>query len=112
MTERRLKVLIVCPYPYGAVPGQRFRYEQYLEILRDAGIDAEIAPFLSEAAMGILYKPGRHAAKALCVLGGFLRRFALMLRLFRYDWIFLFREASPLGPPIFEAAMFLLGRRV
>lgn len=110
--RRRQKVLIVCPYPKGGAPGQRFRFEQYLDILRDAGIDTEIAPFLSADVVKFLYKPGYYARKMAGVIAGFMRRCALMFRIFRYDYIFIFREASPIGPPLFEALMFLTRRRV
>jgi hypothetical protein len=40
------KVLILCPYPLGTAPGQRFSIEQYLGILKEAGIETVVEPFL------------------------------------------------------------------
>ena len=106
------KVLILCPYPTGSAPGQRFRYEQYLEILKNAAIQTVIAPFLSYNAMKVLYKPGHYFAKIRGVISGFFSRFLLLFNVFSYDYIFVHREASPFGPPIFEFLLFLLKRRV
>src|SRR5262249_17993442 len=85
---------------------------QYLEILKKADIETHFDPFFSDATMSVLYKRGHTAEKALGVVSGFIRRLRTLLRLPRYDYVFLFREASPLGPPIFEALMFLMRKKV
>ena len=110
--KRRTRVLLLCPYAQGSVPGQRFRYEQYLDQLRAHGIDIEIEAFLDEGAMRILYAPGNYLAKAAYVISGFCRRAAMLFRAPRYDFVFLFREASPIGPPIIEWALFMMGCKV
>ena len=104
--------LILCPYPLGISPGQSFRFEQYLDILRANGIGIEIQSFLDMETMRILYKPGHVFKKVTNVLAGFLRRVAGLRRVFDYDYIFIHREATPIGPPFIEAALFLLQRRV
>ena len=106
------RVLLLCPYPKGSVPGQRFRYEQYLEHLRARGIEIEIEAFLDERAMRILYARGHYLAKAAHVMLGFLRRAAMLFRAPAYDFVFVFREASPIGPPIIEWALFMMGCKV
>lgn len=110
--ESRRRVLLLCPYPRGSVPGQRFRYEQYLEKLTAAGIDFDIESFLDEGAMRVLYSRGNYALKAFHVLRGFLRRAAMLPRASGYDFVFLFREASPIGPPIVECLLFAMGCKV
>jgi hypothetical protein len=112
LTKNSTSVLILCPYPTGSVPGQRFRYEQYLEILKNANINITIAPFLSTGSMNILYKPGHIFSKTKEVITGFWGRFLIMFHVFNYDYIFVHREASPFGPPIFELMLFLLKRKV
>lgn len=106
------KVLILCPYPLGIAPGQRFRFEQYLDILRERGIVINVRPFLDMDTMRILYKPGHMVKKVWGVIAGFVRRLQILPSVFGYDYIFIFREATPLGPPFVEAILFLLGRRV
>lgn len=40
--------------------------------------------------------------KGMAILGGLLRRFFLLFRLSKYDYLFIHREATPIGPPFFE----------
>jgi glycosyltransferase involved in cell wall biosynthesis len=97
-----MRILFVVPYPPGKAPSQRFRFEQYLGLLTEAGHTYRLVPFLSDATWAILYKPGQAVAKALGIIGGFLRRAALLFTVSSYDYVFIHREASPIGPPIFE----------
>lgn len=97
-----MKVLFVTPYPHGEAPSQRFRFEQYYQALDKAGIEYDVAPFLDNATWQILYKPGHTLQKVWGILKGFGRRKMLMLRLGKYDRVFIHREASPIGPPVFE----------
>lgn len=97
-----MRILFVIPYPPGRAPSQRFRFEQYLDILTAAGHQYRLAAFLSVATWDILYKPGHTAAKALGIIGGFVRRIGLLFQVPAYDFVFIHREAAPVGPPVFE----------
>ena len=97
-----MQILFLVPYPVGKAPSQRFRFEQYFEFLTAAGHTYRVSPFVSEATWVILYKPGHQLRKALGVLAGFARRTATLLTLARYDYVFIHREAAPVGPPVFE----------
>ncbi|MBO0357358.1 glycosyltransferase family 4 protein [Hymenobacter sp. BT186] len=97
-----MRILFVVPYPPGKAPSQRFRFEQYLDLLTEAGHTYQLVSFLSDATWAILYKPGHTVAKALGIVGGFLRRAALLFTVPGYDYVFIHREASPIGPPFFE----------
>lgn len=99
-----MKILFVDPYPYGKAPSQRFRFEQYLPLLAEAGHTYKMASFLDEQTWGILYKPGHALSKVKGILKGFLSRFLLLFTLPGYDFVFIHREASPIGPPWFEWA--------
>jgi glycosyltransferase involved in cell wall biosynthesis len=100
-------IAFVVPYPMGIAPGQRFRFEHYLQHLKQRGFQIEWYPFLQLSTHAIIYKPGNTWKKALGVLDGYRRRLAQIPRLLKADWIFIYREAAPLGPPVFE---WLLGR--
>lgn len=102
LKSARLKVLLLCPAPLGRMPSQRFRFEQYLEVLNRSGIEIEVAPFLELAALSILYKGGSHFRKVASVMQGFYNRLKLASRFRKYDRIFLSREAAPIGPPMIE----------
>ena len=97
-----MRILFVVPYPPGQAPSQRFRFEQYLDALTTAGHTYRLAPFLSAETWAILYKPGHLVTKALGILGGFGRRLGLLATVPNYDFVFIHREAAPLGPPVLE----------
>ena len=106
-------ILFLIPYPPGRAPSQRFRFEQYLEALTAAGHRYRLAPFLSVATWNILYKPGQTVAKALGILGGFGRRIGLLFQVPAYDFVFIHREAAPIGPPVLEWLIAkVLGKRI
>lgn len=67
-----------------------------------AGHDFHTFPFFDAAAAAILYQPGRLFKKVLGVMRGFWGRLKLTARIRQYDYIFIQREASPIGPPVFE----------
>jgi glycosyltransferase involved in cell wall biosynthesis len=107
-----MKILILAPYPHGEAPSQRFRFEQYLGALRDNQIEYDFEPFLDLKTWQILHKPGRFWAKLLGVMRAFVRRMALMFRLKEYQYVFIHREASHVGPPIFEFLIWLLNKKI
>ena len=97
-----MHILFIVPYPTDKAPSQRFRFEQYYTLLDQKGITYEIKPFLSNEIWDILYVPGRFPKKAMGILGGLLKRFMLLFSLKRFDYIFIHREATPIGPSFFE----------
>jgi glycosyltransferase involved in cell wall biosynthesis len=108
------KVLFLVPYPIRLAPSQRFRVEQFEPYLKEAGIDYCIEPFIDEKTWSILYKKGNTILKAMGILKGYLRRFRLALfEAGKFDYIFVHREATPLGPPVIEWIIAkLLGKKV
>lgn len=55
----------------------------------------------------MLYKKGGNLSKVLSLFAGFSKRLMLLPTLGKYDFIFIHREAAPVGPPLFE---WLVGR--
>lgn len=97
-----MKILFVVPYPIGQAPSQRFRFEQYFHILANQEIYYQVQSFWDEKTWAILYRPGQAWAKVFGMARGFCRRIALLFQLQPYDFVFIHREVSPIGPPIFE----------
>jgi glycosyltransferase involved in cell wall biosynthesis len=97
-----LRILFLIPYPPGQAPSQRFRFEQYLSSLTEHGYEYRLAPFLDDATWLRLYQPGQAVRKALGIIGGFGRRLKHLLAAPSYDYVFVHREAAPLGPPVLE----------
>jgi len=96
------RVLFLFPYPPDTAASQRFRFEQYLPCLQDNGWEYDKQAFLSTKTWAVLYKKGHHIAKITGILAGFWRRFWLLFSLYKYNIVFIHREASPIGLPIFE----------
>lgn len=96
------KVLIICPYPIGKAPSQRFRFEQYLTFLEENGFEITSKPFIDLKTWDLLYKPGLFFQKTIGMLKSTGKRFLLLFTLKKYDFIFMHREAMQFGPPIIE----------
>ncbi|MCR9251940.1 MAG: glycosyltransferase [bacterium] len=97
-----MKILFIAPYPFDEAPSQRFRFEQYFKILEENSIEYDFKPFLDQNAWRILYKSGNIIKKVGGILRGFNKRLALIFRARKYKFIFIHREATPLGPPFIE----------
>lgn len=97
-----MRIAFLVQLPKRVSPGQRFRIEQYEASLEKKGFSIETFSFLDEETYRILYQPGHLWQKSVGVLKGFLRRIAFLFKAGKYDFIFLQREAAPVGPPVFE----------
>jgi glycosyltransferase involved in cell wall biosynthesis len=100
--QKNKKIAFLVPYPKGIAPGQRFRFEQYLGVLEESKVEYQILSFLDDKTHSILYKKGYLLEKVWGVLKGYLRRFWHLLKIISYDYVFVYRELSPFGFPIFE----------
>jgi glycosyltransferase involved in cell wall biosynthesis len=98
----RKKVLFIVPYPLREAPSQRFRFEQYFAVLKANSIDFDVQAFLPQTLWRVFYGTGNVPKKSLVILGGFWRRIVCLTGVWRYDFVFIHREAAPIGPPIFE----------
>lgn len=106
-----MKVLIVAPYPKNEAPSQRFRFEQYLAFLETQHFQFTYASFWGMSTWKILYHPGKSFQKFFGLMMGFARRIFLMVSIASYDFIWIHREAAPIGPPVFEWMIAKLWRK-
>lgn len=91
------------PYPMKLAPSQRFRVELFLPELDKAGIHYTLQSFIDEKGWVSLYKKGSLLSKLKAVQMGYARRWkAIFFTVAKHDFVFIHREAAPLGPPIFE----------
>ena len=95
------KILFLVPYPPGQAPSQRFRFEQYFFSLPKSDYLYRARPFLSKKAWTVLYSRNRPLIITY-LLFSYLKRFAHSIEAANYDIIFIHRELTPLGFPIFE----------
>lgn len=104
-----MKILFWVPYPTEGA-SNRYRVEQYLPYLKKAGIQYCLRPFWSSRAYRILYKKGHNFTKCYYFTLGTLSRLFDLTTVFRYDLIFIHREAYPVGGAFFEIILSLLRR--
>jgi len=97
-----MSVIFITPYPLKKAPSQRFRFEQHFERIKEKDITIHHQSFFSVSAWNTIYKDGKSLIKVYYILIGFLNRCLILLRSKKYDFYFIHREASPIGPPIFE----------
>jgi len=102
-----IRVLALVPYPSGRAPGQRYRIEQWIPLLRREGIHVTLSPFLSRRGMDLMYESGHVGTKAWETLSGYVRRIGQALWAGSADVIFVYREAALLGPALIEQLLAL-----
>ena len=96
------RIFFIAPYPFGAAPSQRFRFEQYFDFLREEGFEIEEHPFYDEKMWKTLYSEGNTLKKTWGLLKSIARRKLLLFKLHKADHIFIHREVAHVGPPVFE----------
>ena len=96
-----MRILFLTPYPHTSAPSQRFRFEQYYTALNERGVLFDREAFWTEKAWKILYAKGQIFSKIFWLFYGWLKRLLLIFRLGKYDYVFIHREADPLGMPLF-----------
>ena len=102
MENKKKEILFIAQYPENISPGQRFRFELYKEVLENNGFKITTHSFLDKEGYDIIHQSGFFFPKIWAVLKGYLKRIALLFEINRVSFIFLQREAAPLGPPVFE----------
>jgi glycosyltransferase involved in cell wall biosynthesis len=96
------KILFLVPYPVGESPSQRFRFEHFFPLLRERGFTVKVQSFLNSQNWQIFFKPGKPIQKIWALFAGFSRRWVAIAQAPFYDFVFIHREATPLGPPMTE----------
>jgi len=97
-----LKVLLLAPAPLNISPGQRFRFEHYIPSAKSNDVCFYVKPFFTKKAWGILHVKKHYSEKFLEIILGLLKRTFLLFTIFRFDFVYIYRETAPIGPPIFE----------
>ena len=96
------KILILANHRKDRSPGQRFRFEQYIDFLDQNGFECEFSYLLSETDDKSFYSKGKWISKFFIVLKCFFIRLKNVNRAKNYDIVFVFREAFFTGTTFFE----------
>ncbi len=99
-----IRMLCVTPYPHHSAD-TRYRIEQFVPGLEQAGIHIVIRPFMSERLFAIYPKSGKQLMKFYEITTAMARRLLDLIRARKYDVVFLHKEAFALGPPWLERAL-------
>jgi glycosyltransferase involved in cell wall biosynthesis len=97
-----MKILFLVPYPPKEAPSQRFRFEQYFDVLANHNFTIEVESFLPPKDWKVFYEKGGALKKCVLLVKGFLRRFRSLFTAAGFDFVFIHREVTPIGPPLFE----------
>jgi glycosyltransferase involved in cell wall biosynthesis len=106
-----MKILFLIPYPLKESPSQRFRFEQYFKTLKNQGFTIQCQSFLSTDNSQLFYKRGHPLKKTLTLIRGIAKRIYALLIAPSCRFIFIHREASSVGPPVFEWVLAKLLRK-
>lgn len=88
------KILFIVSNRKDRSPGQRFRFEQYIQHLEENGYTCDFSPLLgTERLDKLFYGKGNPLRKALILLRNFRQRMADLRKSGNYDIIFIYREA-------------------
>ncbi len=105
------RVLFIVPYPSEGA-SNRLRVEQYLPFLEKESISYRVRPFVGRRFYRILYAKGRHLTKAFYFLLAIINRLLDIFRAFKFDVIFIHREALPIGTAFIEKIFSMTGKRI
>jgi glycosyltransferase involved in cell wall biosynthesis len=98
----RGRILYIVQHRLNRSPGQRYRCEQYLKYLEEAGFEYTYSPIIVTAQEDEAFYKGGLLSKFLMFLKAFYRRWKDVVRAKDYDIIFIYREAFMTGTTMFE----------
>lgn len=96
------KVLIITNHRKNRSPGQRFRFEQYLNFLESNGYQITFSYLLNKKDDKYFYKEGSVFNKVIILIKSFLKRYKEVKTYDNYNIIFVYREAFFTGSTFFE----------
>jgi len=94
------RILFLVPYPIGEIPSQRFRFEQYLLMLTDKGFTYKFNSYYDLRTLLAIRRGSIFSIPALIYL--YMKRIWVITQVSKFDYVFIHREATPVGPPILE----------
>ena len=106
------KILFIAAHRPQRSPSQRFRFEQYLQVLKQNGFDCKQSYLLNEKDDRLFYSDSGHLNKFWILIKCILIRVFDVINSFNYDIVFVQREAIFLGTSIFERLIRFSGAKL
>lgn len=98
-----MKILFLVAHRRDRSPGQRFRFEQYLDYLTEQGFQCDFSPIIPTAQDDdVFYGQGNYFRKGMIFLNSIFIRLKDIRRANDYDIVFMYREALMIGSTFFE----------
>jgi glycosyltransferase involved in cell wall biosynthesis len=110
--NNKKQLLIVCPHPRNVAPGQRLKYEQYINNWEENGYNVCIKSFMTMRLWNIVYKKGFIFEKVFWTIYGYIQRISLLFKLKKYDVVYIFLWVTPFGGTLFERIFCKLSKKV
>lgn len=104
-----MKVLALASYPIEAAC-TRYRVSQFIEPLRERGIEVTLRPLLDRRTFSELYRPAAIPRTATKLSTAILRRAGDIFSSRHFDLLFVQREALLVGPPLIEWLAMRVGK--
>lgn len=96
------RILFIAPLRPDRAPSQRFRFEQYLDFLKQHSYDYKFSYLITAKNDKLFYAQGKTFLKFLLLIKFFIQRLRDALIARKYDIVFVQREAYYLGITLFE----------
>lgn len=106
------KILYIVQHRINRSPGQRYRCEQYLKYLQDAGYECTYSPIIISAEEDHAFYKGSMFDKLKMFIKSYYRRRADVRRAKQYDIVFIYREAFMTGTVMFEKMLRKSGAKI
>lgn len=106
------KILYIVQHRINRSPGQRYRCEQYLKYLEQAGFECTYSPIIISAEEDQAFYKGGLFDKLLMFAKSFYRRWQDVRRASNFDIVFIYREAFMTGTTMFEKMLRKSGAKI
>ena len=110
--DNKFRILFIVPHRPNRSPGQRFRFEQYLDYFEANGFSYTYSNIISAKDDAVFYAKRKLLGKGIILVKSFFKRLYDVLRAGKYDIIFIYREAFMLGWTIIEKLLKLTGKKM
>lgn len=104
------KILFIAAHRPNRSPSQRYRFEQYFDVLTNAGHTFHLAYLIDESDDRYFYTSGYLLRKVYIFLKSFMQRWQHTILAKQYDYVFIQREAFMTGTTFFERRFKRTGR--
>jgi len=96
------KILFVCPFPIGTQAGQRFKFEQHMDSIKNHGFIVNFNSFFDVRMVHIIYSKGFFFKKIYYTIKSYFKRYLLLFYINKYDVVYLFLWGTPFFDTLFE----------